>query len=64
MPDVDFFNFWRYLIGWIVTVYASVLTFQSLYGWYVWFSGGERKVPYGVPIRPRVPMVSTFSDRQ
>ena len=44
MPDVDFFNFWRYLIGWIVTVYASVLTFQSLYGWYVWLSGGERYI--------------------
>ena len=44
MPDVDFFNFWRYLIGWIVTVYATVLTIQSLYGWYVWLSGGERYI--------------------
>jgi len=44
LPDVDFFNFWRYLIGWIVTVYATVLTIQSLYGWYVWLSGGERYI--------------------
>ena len=44
MPDVDFFNFWRYLIGWVVTIYASVITAQSLYGWYVWLSGGERYI--------------------
>ena len=44
MPDVDFFNFWRYLLGWIVTIYASVITVQSLYGWYVWLGGGERYI--------------------
>lgn len=42
MPDVDFFNFWRYLLGWIVTIYASIITFQSLWGWYVWLAGNDR----------------------
>ena len=42
MPDVDFFNFWRYLIGWIVTIYASIITLQSLWGWYVWLEGRDR----------------------
>ena len=44
MPDVDFFNFWRYLLGWIVTVYATILTLQSLWGWYLWLSGGEKYI--------------------
>ena len=44
MPDVDFFNFWRWLIGIVVTIYASIIMFQSLYGWYVWLGGGERYI--------------------
>ena len=27
-----------------MTIYASIITFQSLYGWYVWLGGGERYV--------------------
>ena len=42
MPDIDFFNFWRLLIGWVVTIYATVVTLQSLWGWYVWLTGGDR----------------------
>jgi hypothetical protein len=41
MPDVDFFNFWRYLIAWVVTIYATVVTLQSLWGWYVWLAGED-----------------------
>jgi len=44
VPEIDFFNFWRYLLGWIVTIYASIIMFQSLYGWYVWLNGGERYI--------------------
>src|SRR3712207_3423071 len=44
MPDVDFFNFWRYLIGWVATIYATVVTAQSLWGWYIWLSGGEKYI--------------------
>ena len=44
MPDVDFFNFWRYLIGTIVTIYATVITLQSLWGWYAWLAGSDKYI--------------------
>ena len=44
MPDIDFFNFWRYLIGYVVTIYATIITLQSLWGWYVWLAGSDRYV--------------------
>ncbi len=44
MPDVDFFNFWRYLIGTVATIYATVLTLQSLWGWYLWFAGEDKYI--------------------
>ena len=44
MPDVDFFNFFRYLLGAIVTIYATILTLQSLWGWYVYLIGSDRYV--------------------
>lgn len=42
MPDVDFFHFFRYALGWVVTVYATVLTLQSLWGWWVWLAGSDK----------------------
>jgi hypothetical protein len=44
MPDVDFFNFWRYLLAIVGTVYATIITLQSLWGWYVWLSGGDKHI--------------------
>lgn len=44
MPDVDFFNFFRYVLGTVATIYATVLTLQSLWGWYVWLAGGDRYI--------------------
>ncbi len=44
MPDVDFFNFWRYLIGTVATIYATVITLQSLWGWYVWLAGRDKYI--------------------
>jgi hypothetical protein len=43
--DIDYFNFWRYLLSIIVTIYATVVTLQSLWGWYVWFQGHEGMMP-------------------
>ena len=40
--QVDFFNFWRYFLGTVATIYATVITLQSLWGWYVWFSGSDK----------------------
>jgi hypothetical protein len=42
MPDVDFFNFWRWMLSIIGGVYATVITLQSLYGWYVYLAGSDR----------------------
>ena len=44
MPDVDFFNFWRYLIGTIATIYATIITAQSLWGWYIFLAGGDKYI--------------------
>jgi hypothetical protein len=44
MRDVDFFNFFRYALGTIVTIYATVITLQSLWGWYVWLAGTDKYI--------------------
>lgn len=42
MPNVDFFNFFRWTLGTIVTIYASIITLQSLWGWWVWLAGSDK----------------------
>jgi len=44
MWDIDLFDLFRYAAGWIVTIYASVITIQSLWGWYVWLAGSDKYV--------------------
>ena len=44
MWDVDFFNFFRYAVGTIATIYATVVTLQSLWGWYVWLAGQDKYI--------------------
>src|SRR3954466_12331431 len=44
MPSIDFFNFFRIGLAWVVTVYATIITVQSLWGWYVWLTGSDRYV--------------------
>jgi hypothetical protein len=44
MPDIDLFNFFRLWLAWIVTIYASILTAQSLYGWYIWLAGQDKYI--------------------
>jgi hypothetical protein len=44
MPHIDFFNFFRWWLGLIVTLYATVVTLQWLYGWIVYLSGREKYV--------------------
>lgn len=39
---LDAFDFFRWLLAIIATVYATVVTAQSLWGWYVWLSGGDK----------------------
>ena len=40
----DLFNFFRYSLAIVATVYATIITFQSLYGWYVWLAGEEKYI--------------------
>lgn len=42
MFESDVFNFFRWWLATIVTVYATVVTLQSLWGWYVWLAGSDR----------------------
>ena len=44
MPNVDFFNFFRIALGWVVTIYATIITLQSLWGWYVWLAGSDKYI--------------------
>jgi hypothetical protein len=40
----DLFDFFRIALGVVVTIYATVVTLQSLWGWYVWLAGSDRYV--------------------
>jgi hypothetical protein len=42
MPFDDLFKFFRWWLGWIVTIYATIITVQSLWGWYLWLAGADR----------------------
>jgi hypothetical protein len=42
MPEVDFFQFFRWTAGTVATIYATVVTVRSLWGWYVWLAGSDR----------------------
>ena len=63
MPEFDLFNFFRIGLAWVVTIYASIITIQSLYGWYVWLAGSDRYISIvrqyvivqGLRLRPRQP---------
>ena len=44
MPQIDLFQFFRFWLGWVVTIYATILTVQSLYGWYVWLAGEDKYI--------------------
>lgn len=39
---LDFFDLFRWVLGTIVTIYATIVTLQSLWGWYVWLSGSDK----------------------
>ena len=44
MPQIDFFNFFRIGLGWVVTIYATIISLQSLWGWYVWLAGSDKYI--------------------
>lgn len=42
LHNLDFFDLFRWSLGTIVTIYATIITLQSLWGWYVWLSGDDK----------------------
>ena len=44
MPYDDLFTFFRFWLGVVLTVYAGVVTWQSMYGWWVWLAGRDRYI--------------------
>src|ERR1700677_3090402 len=44
MPNIDFFDFFRYALGTVVTIYATIVTLQSLWGWYIWLAGSDKYI--------------------
>src|SRR4051812_49932359 len=44
MPRTDLFDFFRWWLAWIVTIYATIITVQSLWGWYVWLAGPDKYI--------------------
>ena len=40
----DLFDFFRLVLSWIVTIYASIITIQSLWGWYNWLAGQDKYI--------------------
>ena len=41
---MDFFDFFRYVLATVVTIYCTIITWQSLSGWYVFLTGGDKYV--------------------
>ncbi len=44
MPDIDFFNFFRWTLATVVTIYATIITAQSLWGWYLTLAGPDKYI--------------------
>jgi hypothetical protein len=41
---IDFFIFFRIILETVVGIYATVVTLQGLYGWYIYLQGGDRYI--------------------
>lgn len=42
MPDIDVFNFFRWGLSIVVSVYCVILMAQQGYSWYVWLMTDDR----------------------
>ncbi|CAN5430236.1 hypothetical protein BH09PLA1_BH09PLA1_07340 [soil metagenome] len=42
--SIDLFNFFRWVLATVVTIYATIITLQSLWGWYIWLAGSDRYI--------------------
>ena len=46
MQDPDPFHFFRLSLAWIATIYATIVTLQSLWGWVVYLSGQDKYLSF------------------
>ena len=44
MPDFDLFNFFRWVLGTVVTIYATVITVNWALGWHQYLSQPGRSI--------------------
>ena len=42
LAAIDFFDLFRWMLAMIATIYATIVTLQSLWGWYVWLQGSDK----------------------
>jgi hypothetical protein len=42
--NYDLFDWFRFALAWVVGVYATVITVQSLWEWYVWLAGQDKYI--------------------
>src|SRR5215213_8385448 len=42
--SIDLFNFFRWVLGTIVTIYVTIITLQSLWSWYIWLAGQDKYI--------------------
>ena len=42
--SIDLFDFFRWVLGTVVTIYATIITLQSLWGWFIWLKGEDRYI--------------------
>ena len=42
--SLDLFDLFRYALGTVATIYATVVSLQSLWGWYVWLAGTDKYI--------------------
>ena len=42
MQHFDLFDWFRYSLATVVTIYATVITLQSLWGWWVYLAGSDK----------------------
>jgi hypothetical protein len=41
---LDLFDFFRLALSWIVGIYATIITFQSLWNWYIWLGSSDKYI--------------------
>jgi hypothetical protein len=42
--SLDLFDFFRYALAWVASIYATIVSLQSLYTWWVWLAGQDKYI--------------------